>query len=469
MKMSDSIIPFPGRLRTTRYTLAVIIYGLAVCRPAPDTYRAASHEHRNQVMHVMVLGAGITGVTTAWYLKQAGFEVSLVDRQAQAGQETSFANGGQISVSHPEPWANPAAPFLALRWLGKDDAPLRFRPQASLDQWRWALSFLHECLPWRSQRNTEAIAALAIHSQRELHRVREAAGIENEYDAREQGILHLFFNPSDFAHAPARAEHLIHLGIEVRVCSAAECLAVEPALGALASSLAGGLYAPGDESGDAMRFTCALAKALERDGVQFHYGTTIERLTHTGGLIDGVEVRDSEGRAGTLTANAYVVCMGSFSAQIVHPLGERLPIYPVKGYSITAPIEDPARAPQVSLTDESRRIVCSRLGDRLRIAGTAELNGFDLAIDPARGRAIMDWARTRLPGAIDPERAQLWTGLRPATPSNLPVIGKGRGVNLWYNTGHGTLGWTLACGSAEILAGLMHGRSPAVRFPVHHP
>lgn len=467
--MSDPIIPFPRRLRTTRCTLAVIIYGLAVRCPAPDTYRAVFLEHISQVMHVMVLGAGITGVTTAWYLKQAGFEVSVIDRQPQAGQETSFANGGQISVSHPEPWANPAAPFLALRWLGRDDAPLRFSPQASLDQWRWALSFLHECLPWRTQRNTEAIAALAIHSQRELHRVRAAAGIGNDYDAREQGILHLFFSARDFAHAPARAEHLMRLGIDVRVCSAAECLAIEPALAALAPTLAGGLHAPGDENGDAMRFTSALAKVLARDGVQFHYQTTIERLTHTGGLIDGVEVRDSEGRAGTLTANAYVVCMGSFSPLIVHSLGEHLPIYPVKGYSITAPVADPARAPQVSLTDESRRIVCSRLGDRLRIAGTAELNGFDLTIDPARGRAILDWARTRLPGAIDPAQAKLWTGLRPATPSNLPIIGKGRGVNLWYNTGHGTLGWTLACGSAEILAGLMHGRAPTVPFPVRRP
>lgn len=420
-------------------------------------------------MHVMVLGAGITGVTTAWYLKQAGFEVSVVDRQPEAGQETSFANGGQISVSHPEPWSNPATPLLALRWLGKADAPLRFKPQASTEQWRWALSFLHECLPWRSRRNTEAIAALAIHSQRELHKVCAAAGIEQAYDARHSGILHLFFSADEFAHAPRRAAHLKQLGIDVRVCSAAECIAVEPALASQKGSLHGGLFAPDDENGDAMRFTCALAAWLAAHGVKFHYRTDIQRLNHTGGLIDGVEVRDASGRTGTLSANAYVICLGSFSPLMVRELGDRLPIYPVKGYSITAPVADPTRAPQVSLTDESRRIVCSRLGDRLRIAGTAELNGYDLSIDPERGRAMLDWARERLPGAIDPEQAQLWTGLRPATPGNLPIIGKGRGVNLWYNTGHGTLGWTLACGSAEVLAGLMHGRRPAFRFPVRHP
>ncbi|MBR0566605.1 D-amino acid dehydrogenase [Azoarcus sp. L1K30] len=417
-------------------------------------------------MHVMVLGAGVTGVTTAWYLRQAGFDVSVVDRQPGAGLETSFANGGQISVSHPEPWANPGAPLLALRWMGRPDAPLRFRPQPDLAQWRWALSFLRECLPWRTRHNTEAIAALAIHSQRELHRLRSAAGIEHEFDSRQQGILHLYFTQEDFAQASTRADELARLGIDARVSSAADCIAIEPALANAAPALHGGLYAPGDESGDAMYFTRALAQVLARDGVRFHYETRIERLEHTGGLINGVMVRDSNGRPDMLVANAYVVCLGSFSPLMVRALGEQLPIYPVKGYSVTAPVLDPTRAPQVSLTDESRRIVCSRLGDRLRIAGTAELNGYDLSIDPARGKGILEWAQARLPGAIDPAKAQLWTGLRPATPGNIPIIGKGRGVNLWLNTGHGTLGWTLACGSAEILAGLMRGRRPPIAFPV---
>lgn len=411
----------------------------------------------------MVLGAGVTGVTTAWFLKEAGYSVSLIDRQPAAGLETSFANGGQISVSHPEPWANPAAPLLALRWLGREDAPLLFRPRAERAQWRWALGFLRECLPWRTRRNTAAIAALAVRSQRELQALRAASGLH--YDERTRGILHLFPSAAEYRHAAQRAAQLARFGIEARVCSAEECVAIEPALATSTPPLAGGLYAPHDESGDAFRFTQALAARLAAEGVRFHYGLRVLRLTHTGGRIDGAEVRDAAGRSGMLTADAYVLCMGSYSPALVAPLGERLPIYPVKGYSVTAPVRDAARAPEVSLTDESRRIVCSRLGDRLRIAGTAELNGYDTTVRAERGRAILDWAAAHFPGAIDLEQAQLWAGLRPATPSNLPIIGKSRLLNLWYNTGHGTLGWTLACGSAASLVELMGGQRPAVAFP----
>ncbi|ATE58964.1 D-amino acid dehydrogenase [Thauera sinica] len=414
-------------------------------------------------MHVMVLGAGLAGVSTAWYLHQAGFEVSVVDRQPEAGRETSFANGGQISISHPEPWSNPATPFLALRWLGKPDAPLQFHPRASAEQWKWALQFLHECLPWRSRRNTEAIASLATFSGERLRALRAETGIA--YDQRERGILHLFFTEAEFRHAPRRARLLARFGIEARVCDAGECIALEPALAPQRGRLAGGLYAPGDESGDAFRFTQALADRLREHGVRFHYRTRITGLSAGGGRIDGVEVQDADGRTGTLSARAYVVCLGSFSPRMVAPLGERLPIYPVKGYSVTAPVLDPERAPEVSLTDESRRIVCSRLGDRLRIAGTAELGGFDTDLRPERVRNILDWVQTRFPGAIDADRASPWAGLRPATPGNLPIIGKGNCDNLWFNTGHGTLGWTLACGSAAALAELMLGHRPAPRFP----
>jgi len=414
-------------------------------------------------MHVMVLGAGLAGVSTAWYLHQAGFEVSVVDRQPEAGRETSFANGGQISISHPEPWSNPATPFLALRWMGKPDAPLKFHPQASSEQWKWALQFLHECLPWRSRRNTEAIAALATFSGERLRALRAETGIA--YDHRERGILHLFFTAEEFRHAPDRVALLARFGIPARVCDAEECIAIEPALASQREQLAGGLYAPGDESGDAFQFTQALAERLREQGVRFHYRTRITGLSATAGRINGVEVHDADGRTGTLSAQTYVVCLGSFSPQMVAPLGERLPIYPVKGYSVTAPVLDTARAPEVSLTDESRRIVCSRLGDRLRIAGTAELGGFDTYLRPERVRSILDWVQMRFPGAIDADQANPWAGLRPATPGNLPIIGKGSCANLWFNTGHGTLGWTLACGSAAALAELMLGRRPAPQFP----
>jgi D-amino-acid dehydrogenase len=412
----------------------------------------------------MVLGAGITGVTTAWYLRRAGFEVSVIDRQNAAGQETSFANGGQISVSHPEPWANPAAPLVALRWLGRADAPLRLRPRIDPAQWQWMSGFLRECLPWRSRRNTAAIATLAVHSLTELRRLRKAAGIANAYDARARGILHLFFETQQFAHARERMAALAPFGIELRACDAERCVETEPALATLAPRLAGGLYAPGDESGDAMRFSQALADVLTGEGVRFHYGTTIERLSASDGRIVGVEVRHAGG-GDTLRADAYVVCLGSHGRQLLRPLGEKLSIFPLKGYSITAPVADTARAPQVSLTDESRRIVCSRLGERLRIAGTAELNDYRLDIDPARIAAMLEWATTCLPGAIAPEQTVPWAGLRPSTPGGLPVIGRLRHERLWCNTGHGPLGWTLSCGSASALAALMRGDAPAVDFP----
>lgn len=418
-------------------------------------------------MHVLVLGAGVTGVTTAWYLRRAGFDVSVVDRQPEAGLETSYANGGQISVSHPEPWANPAAPFIALRWLGRSDGPLLFRPRRELAQWRWALAFLRECLPARSRRNTEAIANLAVYSAAQLRSLREELGLGYEFLGH--GILHLFFSEREFGKAAERVALLARHGIRARLCSRAEMLALEPALAAMAPGLAGGIHAPDDESGDAFRFTQALAQKCQEAGVRFYYDTRIDRLAHTGGLIDGIEVRDAAGRSGLLSAGAYVVCLGSYSARLVAPLGERLPIYPVKGYSITVPVADPARAPSVSLTDESARIVCSRLGNRLRIAGTAELAGFDTSVDAQRGQNILRWLDQRLPGAAHAERAVLWAGLRPATPGNVPIIGKSECVNLWYNTGHGTLGWTLACGSAAALAGLMSGAPPPVRFPFRRP
>lgn len=415
-------------------------------------------------MHVLVLGAGVTGVTTAWYLAQAGFDVSVIDRQPEAGLETSHANGGQISISHPEPWANPSTPLNALRWLGRPDAPLRIRPHADIAQWRWALAFLFECLPHRTHRNTDAIASLAVHSGMKLRELRAQTGLA--YDHLERGILHLFFSQDDFARAQAKLPGLDAHGIHARACDRDACVRVEPALTAMADALVGGIHAPDDESGDAFRFTQALAERAAQAGVKFYYNTTIRQLVHRGGLVEGAAVSDASGHTGLLSANAFVLCLGSYGPRLVAPLGEHLPIYPVKGYSVTVPVIDPARAPSVSLTDESRRIVCSRLGERLRVAGTAELNGFNTHADPARCQNIIDWLESRFPGATDLANAKLWAGLRPATPGNLPLIGKSGFVNLWYNTGHGTLGWTLACGSASALTDLMSGRKPPVRdFP----
>ena len=402
-------------------------------------------------MHVMVLGAGVIGVTTAWYLHRAGHRVSVVERRAEPALETSHANGGQISISHPEPWSSPSAPLIALRSIGQADAPFRFHHAAESERYLWALRFLRECLPWRFRRNTRAIAELAVRSGHCLRALREETGIE--YDQHCTGILHLEHAPASHRALIKRAERLRGLGIRARVLDVAECMTLEPALSQFASRLAGGIHAPDDESGDAREFTRQLASLLAEQGVRFHYQHEVKALLESRGKIDALQVSTTEDATiRSLTADAFVVCLGPHSRALLKPLGVHLPIYPLKGYSLTLPVIAPERAPRTSLTDESRRIVCSRLGDRLRVAGTGEINGFDLSIHPARSKGLAQWVESVFPGACDIESATPWTGLRPATPSNVPIIGRGTRSNLWLNTGHGSLGWTLACGSGQCLA-----------------
>lgn len=416
-------------------------------------------------MHVLVLGAGVIGVTTAWYLANAGFEVGVIDRQAGAGLETSFANGGQISLGHPEPWSSPSAPFNAIRWLGRKDAPLRFHFAADPERLVWALAFLRECLPHRFHRNMGAIASLAAHSGRCLRALRDRTGIE--YEAQQRGILHLFRTERELHAVRDKPAFLASHGIRAHLCTAAECVEIEPALAHLAGSLAGGLHASGDESGNALLFTRRLAALAQTIGVRFHYERTITRIATENGAIRGIGVRAPDGDTDELHADAYVVCLGSHASPLLVPLGERLPIHPVKGYSITLPLLDPDAAPRISLTDESERIVCSRLGDQLRVAGTAEIGGFDTAIDADRCRQLLQWTERAFPGAADPRAISPWAGLRPCTPSNVPIIGRGRHPELWFNTGHGSLGWTLACGSAQLVTTLLRGQSSSVPgFPL---
>ena len=416
------------------------------------------------MMHVMVLGAGVTGVTTAWYLRNAGYTVSVIDRQPGPALETSFANGGQISISHPEPWSSPSAPLIALRWLGREDAPLRMRLGTDPARWRWVLGFLRECLPQRHRRNANAIAGLAVHSGKCLRVLRTELGLE--YDHQERGILHLFREAGEMKLAQQRLGLLSQHGIRARLCAIDECVEIEPALQRFSSQLAGGLYAPDDESGNANRFTLALASHAQAAGVEFRYDTRVNAIHRVDDRITGVEVAHPDRQTENLRADAYVVCLGSHSPTLVAPLGERLAIYPVKGYSVTVALRDPSSAPSVSLTDESRRIVCSRLGNELRVAGTAEICGYDATAHATRCTPLLKWIETVFPGAADLGHPQPWAGLRPCTPSNVPVIGRGNCVNLWYNTGHGSLGWTLACGSAQVLADLMRGTRPAVtQFP----
>ncbi len=414
-------------------------------------------------MKIIVLGAGLAGVTSAWYLSQAGHQVTVLDRNSQAADETSFANGGQISVSHPEPWANPGAPWQVLRWLGREDAPLLFRLRADREQWKFALRFLGQCLPSRTRKNTEAIANLAVYSRTQLQELRRTRGMK--YDALERGILHLFFSSGPYRHAVKKAAHLLDYDIELKPCSPEECVRLEPALAHAQKRLAGGLYAEDDESGDARLFVLRLVELCTAAGVEFRFGTRIEKLEVFGGRIAGVHVREPQGR-GRINGNAFVLAAGSFSAKLARSVGESLPIYPVKGYSATIELPEGVSAPFVSITDESHRIVMSRLGDRLRIAGTAELAGYDRSINAERCRSLLRQARELFPEAVPKDvKAEFWAGLRPATPSNLPIIGKSRYDNLYFNTGHGTLGWTLACGSAKALADIVDGKEPAVDFP----
>jgi len=414
----------------------------------------------------MVLGAGVTGVTTAWYLLQAGFEVSVVDRQPGPALETSYANGGQISVSHPEPWSSPAAPLIALRSLGRADAPLRLRVGLEPTRWLWMLRFLHECLPARHRRNAHAIASLAVFSAAQLRGLRADTGLH--YEERTRGILHLLFDRREVDHARTRMPLLADHGIRCELLTPERCVGIDPALASVAPRLAGGLYAPDDESGNARLFTSGLAERAATQGARFHFDSEIIGLETLARRVRGVRVRQA-GTVRTLEADAFVSCLGSHGARLLAAHGERLPIYPVKGYSVTAPVTDAARAPTVSLTDESRRLVASRLGDRLRVAGTAEVSGYDPTPDPSRTAPLLRWIDELFPGACDTARAEHWAGLRPCTPSYVPIIGRSRVLEgLWLNTGHGSLGWTLACGSARLLAELMLGhRNPVEAFPLH--
>ncbi len=412
-------------------------------------------------MEIIVLGAGVIGVASAWYLAEAGHRVTVLERQPGPALETSFANGGQVSISHAEPWANPDAPAKILGWLGRENAPLKFRPRWEAAQWAWSVRFLRECLPGRTRKNAAAIAALARLSGASLRELRARTGIE--YDQLTRGILHVFTEPGDYAAARRKLPGLAALGLHLELKSAAECADLEPALKASRVPIHGGLYCPDDESGDARKFTEALAALAARRGVAFRYGTRVDGLEAGGGRVTGVRVA-ADGRGEVLGADAYVVCLGSYSPRLLAPLGERLPIYPVKGYSVTVPAGE--GAPTVSLTDEAKKLVFSRLGSRLRVAGMAELSGYDLSLDPRRCALILDRVFELFPRAGDRGAAECWTGLRPATPGNVPVIGRSRRhENLYLNTGHGTLGWTLACGSARVLADLVGGLRPPLEFP----
>lgn len=412
-------------------------------------------------MHIMVLGAGVVGVTSAWYLRQQGYDVTVVERQRKAGTETSYANGGQVSVSHAEPWANPSAPLKVLKWLTKPDAPLLFRPRMDPAQWRWALSFLRECTSARAAYNIRQMVNLGTYSRSCLQALRKDAGVD--YDHLEKGILHFYTSQKEFDAAQEPARIMRELGCDRQVIDASRAVELEPALAPIKDRIAGATYTSEDESGDARKFTQALAKRAEEAGVRFLYGTEVVGFEKASGRILGVNVIH-DGQHQTLRADNYVLSLGSYSAVLARKIGLFLNIYPAKGYSITVPVKNEEAAYKVSLTDDEYKLVFSRLGDRIRVAGTAELNGYSRDLNLTRCRAIVRRTAEIMPDAAHWDQAEFWTGLRPTTPSNVPYVGKSKVPNLYLNTGHGTLGWTHACGSAAALTDIVAGKRPDVDF-----
>jgi D-amino-acid dehydrogenase len=406
-------------------------------------------------MKVIVLGAGVIGTASAWYLRQAGIDVLVLERQGGPALETSFANGCQISVSHAQPWANPATLMKVVRDLGREDAPLLFRLRADPLQWRWCLQFVRECAPGRVAANLRRIVAIAEDSRRCLQQLRLDTGID--YDSLSRGILHFYTDGREFDKSQGAAAMMRELGCPRTTIDADEVVRLEPALAGVRAHLAGGDFTASDESGDVYKFTSQLATKAAAGGVEFRYNTTVTRLLTEAGKVTGVEIIDGEGRHKLLRADAFVIALGSFSAPLLAPLGIRLMIYPGKGYSATYRITDPDAAPTVSLTDDGHKLVMSRLGNRLRVAGTCELNGYSRELNPVRCDAITRRVRALFPGACDYDDPTYWAGLRPLTPSNVPYIGATRYRNLFLNTGHGTLGWTMAAGSGRAIAKFVSG------------
>lgn len=406
-------------------------------------------------MRIVILGAGVIGVTSAWYLAQAGHEVVVIDRQEGPALETSFANAGEISPGYASPWAAPGIPAKAVKWLFMEHAPLILRPQFDMAMLRWLIAMLGNCNARDYAVNKGRMVRLAEYSRDKLIELRAATGIS--YDERMQGTLQLFREEKQLAGIEKDIAVLKADGVAYEVLDRAGCIAAEPGLAGSNQPLAGGLRLPGDETGDCFKFTNRLAEMAAAAGVEFRMGTTIRRMVRQGDRIVGVDTDH-----GTVTGDAYLVAMGSFSPKLVGPLGLKLPVYPVKGYSITVPIVDETRAPVSTLLDESYKVAITRLGDRIRVGGMAEISGFNNDLPEAR-RATLEYSLGSLfPGAGDTSRASYWSGLRPMTPDSTPVVGATKFGNLFLNTGHGTLGWTMACGSAAVIADLMSGRRAAI-------
>jgi D-amino-acid dehydrogenase len=402
-------------------------------------------------MKVLIMGAGVIGVSTAYELVKAGCDVSVVDRQPAAGLETSFANAGEISPGYASPWAGPGVPLKAVQWMLDKHGPLVVHPRLDPLMWRWMLQTLFNCTSRRYTLNKSRMVPISEYSRDCLRRLRADTGIS--YDHRSQGTLQLFRKQSQLDSVDKDITVLREYGVRFELLDRNGCIRAEPALGGAPASFVGGLLLPDDETGDCHLFTQRLMTMAQEAGVRFIANTRIESVTTEGDRVTAV-VTDS----GTMTADAYVMALGSFSPLLLQPIGIDIPVYPVKGYSITVPLTDDSGAPQSTVMDETYKVAITRLGDRIRVGGTAELSGYRVELSPERRITLERSLRDLFPRGGDIGGASFWSGLRPMTPDGPPIIGPTRYSNLHLNTGHGTLGWTMACGAARITADRLLGR-----------
>ncbi|WP_041682818.1 D-amino acid dehydrogenase [Pusillimonas sp. T7-7] len=406
-------------------------------------------------MKIIVLGAGAVGISSAYYLARQGHEVTVIERLAGPALETSFANAGQVSYGYSSPWAAPGVPLKAVKWMFAKHPPLTIRPDGSLFQLQWIYKMWRNCTASRYATNKERMLRLSSYSRLCLDTLRDEIGIQ--YEGRRQGTLQVFRTQQQLDAAGQDMEVLHDAGIRYELLGRDELERAEPALALTKNKLMGGLRTPNDETGDCKLFTTKLAAEAEKIGVSFRYGTNIKALHASGSGITGVETD-----AGLMTADAYVVALGSWSTKLLKHIG-KLPVYPLKGYSITVPIADESRAPVSTLLDESYKIAVTRFDQRIRVGGMAEIVGFDKRLDERRRKTLEMVLSDLFPGSYAPGDVSFWTGLRPKTPDSTPIVGSTRLPNLFLNTGHGTLGWTMACGSGQLIADIVSGKPTAIR------
>ena len=406
-------------------------------------------------MRVLVLGAGVVGVTAAYYLHKDGHNVTVIDRQSAAGLETSFANGGQISPSQAAPWTAPEVPQLMLKWIGRNDAPLLYRMRVDPKLWAWSLRFLANCTTQNFAKNTAKNLRLALYSRILLQEIRKDTNIK--YDCLDRGILKIFRNKQEFNNAANQADILRKLGSDGQILSTSDVHNLEPAFNTSPENIIGGIFTPEDESGDAFKFTTETVTYLSNLGVNFHFNETIKTLNTKGNRITSITTDK-----GIIEGDSIVISMGSYSPFLLKSLGIKLPIQPAKGYSMTIPTAGHNGTPTISLTDEDHKIVFTRLGNRMRVAGTVEFNGYDIEMNEERVNSIYRIAQSLFPNAGDYSKAEFWTGIRPLTPDCVPIIGPTKFENLFLNTGHGSLGWTMCASSGKVLSDIISGRNPEI-------